>query len=280
MDDLNPEPDVEIAVPQRIGYAIRLGRTRDFSRISGTFQLPMRPRRVILSVMQRQPISPPSSKVRPTELCMLAGRWNGVMPDPAGAMVERKHDGFRCLFFPGLNGRPGLWTRGGMPMPGTSHILARLLEVEAAIGAPHMIDGEFVVDGTLVATKAHYDRGWRQGDAGVFHAFDAVPMEDWRRGWCDMPLHRRKAELARAIATTAPDAAQWEWRAGSRGAGHGVDAVELVADTWAFTAADAEAEGHSAWAAGQEGVMIKRADAPYVRARSHGWLKVKRDIVH
>lgn len=215
------------------------------------------------------------AKARPSELCMLAGRWAGVMPDPAGALVERKHDGFRCLFFPGLDGQSALWTRSGMPMPGVGHILARLLEVEAAMGGPHMIDGEFVVDGTLAATKAHYDRGWRLGDAGTFHAFDAVPLDDWQRGRCDIPLHERKAALARAIAATAPDPAAWEWREGSRGARHGVDPVELVADAWVFDAADVEAEARAAWAAGHEGIMIKRAEAPYVRARSSDWMKMK-----
>jgi len=206
---------------------------------------------------------------------MLAGRWAGVLPE-GGAMVERKLDGFRCLFFRGLDRQPGLWTRGGMPMPGASHILARLLEIEAAIGGQHFIDGEFVVDGTLAATKAHYERGWRLGDAGVFHAFDAVPFADWERGQSDIPLHERKAALARAIAATAPDASAWEWREGSRGAGHGVDPVELVADTWALDAADVEAEAQFAWAAGHEGVVAKDASAGYVRARSNAWLKLKR----
>ncbi|SKB38858.1 hypothetical protein [Sphingopyxis flava] len=91
------------------------------------------------------------------------------MPDLAGVMVERKYDGFRCLFFPGLDRRPGLWTRNGMPMIGAGHILARLLKVEAAMGGAYMIDGEFVVDGALAATKTHYERGSRMADAGTFH---------------------------------------------------------------------------------------------------------------
>lgn len=217
---------------------------------------------------------------RPAELCMLAGRWAGEMPDPAGVLVERKWDGFRCLFFPGLDCRPGLWTRGGMPMPGVGHILARLLEVEAAMGGRWMIDGELIVDGTLAATKAHYDRGWRSGDAGVFHAFDAVPLADWQRGHCDMPLVERKAALARAIETTAPDGSAWEWREGSHGAAHGVDPVELVAHTWAHDAAGVEAAARAAWAAGHEGVMAKRADAPYCRLRSTDWLKLKQPGVN
>lgn len=215
------------------------------------------------------------SKARPVELCQLAGRWAGVMPDPAGAMVERKQDGFRCLFFRGLDSRPGLWTRNGMPLLGAGHILARLIEVEAAMGGQSMIDGEFVVGGTLAATKAHYDSGWRLGDAGTFHAFDTIPFDDWQAGRCDTPLFERTAALARAIAATAPDDAAWEWRAGTRGAGHGVDPVALVADTWAFTAADVEGEAQRGWAAGHEGVMIKHADAPYIRDRSDAWLKLK-----
>lgn len=219
-------------------------------------------------------------KHRAAELCQLAGRWAGVMPDPAGALVERKWDGFRCCFFPGLDCRPGLWTRGGMPMPGASHILARLLEVEAAMGGRWMIDGELVVDGTLAATKAHYDRGWRSGDAGVFHAFDAVPLADWQRGHCDVPLVERKAALARAIEATAPDCSAWEWREGSRGAAHGVDPVEMVAHTWAHDAADVEAAARAAWAAGHEGIMVKRPGAPYIRARSNDWLKLKQPGVN
>lgn len=216
------------------------------------------------------------SKARPVELCQLAGRWAGVMPDPAGAMVERKWDGYRCLFFRGLDGEPGLWTRNGQRMPSAGHILARLIEVEAAMGGQHFIDGELVVGGTLAATKAHYDSGWRLGDAGTFHAFDAIPFEAWQDGRCDMPLFERKAALARAIAVTAPDAGAWEWRAGSRGAGHGVDTVELATDTWAFSAADVQGEAQRGWAAGHEGVLVKHADAPYIRGRSDAWLKLKR----
>lgn len=215
------------------------------------------------------------ANARPTELFQLAGRWDGSLPE-GGAMVERKYDGFRCGFFPGLDRQPGLWTRGGMPMPGAGHILARLLEVEAAMGGRWMIDGELQVGGTLDATKAHYDRGWRLADAGVFHAFDAVPLADWQRGCSDMPLHERKAALSRAITATAPDPAAWEWRAGTHGAAHGVDPVELVADTWAFDAADVEAEARFVWAAGGEGVVVKCADAPYIRARSDDWRKLKR----
>ena len=215
------------------------------------------------------------AKARPTELCQLSGRWTGVLPE-GGAMCERKYDGWRALFFRGLDRQPGLWTRSGILLLGAGHIRARLLEIEEALGGPHFVDGELVVGGSLAATKLHCESGWRSGDAGTFHAFDCVPMVDWERGQCDTPLFERKAALARAIASTAPDAAAWEWSAGTRGAGHGVDLVELVTDTWAFTAADVEGEAQRGWAVGHEGIVIKRADAPYVRGRSDAWLKLKR----
>jgi ATP-dependent DNA ligase len=186
-----------------------------------------------------------------------------------------KVDGWRCAFFPGLNGKPGLWTRGGLPFNGAGHILTRLVDVERALGGRYMIDGEFQVGGTLAATKAHQERGWKVGgEAGTFHAFDCVPLDDWRRGRCDIPLYDRKAMLARAIEATSCH--PWEWREGSRGRDHGVDPVRLVEDVWLFDEADVHVEAERIWAAGGEGIMLKDAAAPYVRSRSDSWLKVKR----
>lgn len=198
------------------------------------------------------------------------------MPD-GGALVELKVDGWRCLFFPGRDGKPGLWTRGGMPIMGADHVLDRLLMIEADMGGQWMIDGEFQVDGSLSATKAHLEGGWRLGvDVGTFFAFDAVPLDDWHRGRCDMPLFERKAALARAIEATAPDPEAWEWREGSRGAGHGVDPVQLIPDVWLFDAVDVDVEAQRVWAQGLEGLVVKEATSPYVRARSDAWMKVKR----
>lgn len=212
---------------------------------------------------------------RPTELCQLAGRWAGRVLE-AGTLVEEKRDGFRCLFFPGVDRVPALWTRNGIPMPGAGHILARLLEVEQQLGGQWMIDGEFQVGGTLAATKAHYDSGWRDGDAGTFYAFDCVPLADWERGRCDIPLYERKAALVGAIEATAPRQDDWEWRPGSRGKDHGIDPLSPLTDQWLFTADDIRAEASRVWAAGGEGLMIKDAQAPYIRARSDAWQKLKR----
>ena len=83
----------------------------------------------------------------------------------------------------------------------------------------------------------------------------------------DTLLHQRKAALACAIAATAPDTSAWQWPEGRRGAGHGVDPIELVADTWAFDAADVKAEAERAWDPAHEGIMVKQPNGTYARAR-------------
>lgn len=208
-------------------------------------------------------------------LCHLAGDWRGDVPE-WGVMAEPKVDGWRCLFFPDWQGKPTLWSRNGIPLQGVGQILRRLIAVESALGGGRwFIDGELLVDGTLAATKAHCERGWRQGDAGTFHAFDAVPLADWKADRCDIPLYRRKELLAGAIRGTAPDPLSWEWAEGSRGKRHGVDPVQLVPDRWCNTAYDVAAYAAEVWRAGGEGLMLKDAESPYQRKRSKAWQKVK-----
>lgn len=207
-------------------------------------------------------------------LCQLA--IERATPLPAfGTMAEQKIDGWRCLFFPDWQGKPTLWTRNGMPLMGAGHVLRRLVDVERVLGGQWFIDGEFQVDGTLAATKAHCERGWREGDRGTFHAFDAVPLADWRADRCDIPLYRRKSLLGGAIGETAPDPDAWEWQEGSRGRNHGVDPVRLLPDRWLADDADLASFAGEVWAAGGEGVMVKDAESLYRRARSPAWRKVK-----
>ena len=209
-----------------------------------------------------------------SSLCQLAAEWKGDMP-LHGALVECKIDGFRCMYFPDHLGKPTLWTRGGIPYRGTDHILRHCIRMEQAAGEPMMFDGEFQVDGTLAATKAHQERGWREGDAGLFHVFDALPLARWRADDCAEPLYRRKAMLAELVTAAAPDPDAWEWEEGSRGRAHGEPPVRLLPDRWCADADELEAFAAEIWAAGGEGVMLKDAEAPYRRKRSNVWMKLK-----
>lgn len=67
-----------------------------------------------------------------TGLCHLAADWRGDVP-AGGWLVEQKWDGWRCLYFRGIDGQPRLWTRQGMPIDGAAQDSAE--PVEALDGA-------------------------------------------------------------------------------------------------------------------------------------------------
>lgn len=211
-----------------------------------------------------------------SSLVQLASDWRGVLPAD-GMMVEEKVDGFRAIYLPDHTGRKRLFTRGGMPIEGTTHILYRLAQIERAAGCAMVFDGEFQVSGTLDATKRWAESGWKAGgEAGQLFLFDCMPLADWERGRCAMPLVERKALLTRLAAESEADG--WEWRPGSRGRDDALPPVVVLEDSWAFDAADVVAEVRRVWAAGGEGCMLKDAEAPYIRNRNAAWLKAKGEI--
>lgn len=211
-----------------------------------------------------------------TELCQLATDWRGDVPG-GGLMAEEKVNGWRCLYFRGIDGKPGLWTRGGMPIEGCDHILYRLRLLEAKAGLPLFIDGELQVDGSLAATKEWCERGWKQGgEKGLFHAFDCLPYAEWLEGGTDIPLHERKKRLEWLANEVERDPAmQWEWREGSRGRDGEESPVIVAPDFWLFDQAHVVAMANRVWAGGGEGLVLKDAEAPYERRRVKHWQKVK-----
>ena len=214
-----------------------------------------------------------------TQLCQLLGDWRGAVP-AEGTWLERKFDGWRALRFAGIDGQVRLWTRNGLPIEGAAHVMWRLEEMEREAGEPWMFDGEFVVDGSLAATKAWAEKGWKAGgEAGVFHLFDGMPLREWKAGGGDTPLYMRKARLRALFDASAGDG--WTWRPGSRGRDEfGPAAVQLVEEHWASDAADVLDHAQRVWAADGEGVVVKDAEAPYRRSRNNTWQKVKRDNAH
>lgn len=212
-----------------------------------------------------------------SHLCQLARDWNGHVPQ-GGIMFEQKIDGWRALRFPGIDGKVRLWTRNGQVIEGAAHILHRLELMERVAGEAMVFDGEFQVGGTLEATKAWCERGWRTGgEAGTFYAFDCLTLAEWRAGGSEVPLIERKARLAALARLVDEDPAlSWEWRPGSQGRDES-GAVQVLSDGWAADAAEVESEAQRVWAQGGEGLMLKDAMAPYQRARCASWLKVKQE---
>jgi len=215
-----------------------------------------------------------------SQLCQLVGNWDGrTLPD--GAVVEQKVDAWRALYIRDHEGRPGLWTRNGMPIEGVGHILHEIEAFERHAGEPLFIDGEFCVgDGpdTLASTKAWCERGWKGGgEAGTYHAFDAMPFADWQRGGTETPwIERKERLLALALAVkSCPDHA-WTWRAGSRGRDDGAEPVRVVPHRDVWHVDDVLEAACEMWAANLEGVVIKSMWGGYQRKRSPEWQKVGR----
>ena len=175
-----------------------------------------------------------------------------VETPPAGDdwLYELKYDGYR-LQLAVADGKARLHTRTGLDWTrkfGAVAADAARLKCKSAL-----IDGEAIVmnakgvsdfPGLVAALEQH-----RSGDIALM-AFDLLFLDgaDMR----EKPLHQRKRKLA-ALLETAPHNIRF--------------------------AAHMESEGKATFdaaiAAGAEGVIAKRRDAPYRSGRTHSWLKIK-----
>ena len=174
--------------------------------------------------------------------------------DP-GWIFERKLDGERCLAF--RSGRPvRLMTRNHKDNTSTYPELTGALAAQQA--------RDFIIDGEIVAFDGSQSRFARlQQRLGVRHPgpdlLAAVPVSFYvfdvlwagGRDVRPLPLRQRKQILRDLLTFTGP----------LRFTEH--------------TDTDGEAYFRQACASGWEGVIAKRADAPYRAGRSRDWLKFK-----
>jgi DNA ligase D-like protein (predicted ligase) len=170
-------------------------------------------------------------------------------------LLERKLDGERCVTRKD-GGEVRLESRNGKDLTSTYP------EVRAAVAA--QAARQMLLDGELVA----YDGGQtsfsrlqqRLGVASpsaqliaaypvVYCVFDLLELDG--EDLTGLPLLERRARLERAVQADAALALTEAWRG------------------------DAERRFADACRAGWEGLIAKRADAPYQRGRSKDWLKLK-----
>jgi ATP-dependent DNA ligase len=218
--------------------------------------------------------------VRPVELFQLFNHWDRKELPKGGLPVEEKIDGWRSGHWRGIDNQPRLWTKGGYEINGTGHIRHVIAEMERIAGQQLMLDGEFQVGGTLAATKAWCESGWKTGgEAGTLYLFDCMPEADWQRGRCDVPWTERKKRL-KQLADEAMHtlSGEWQWREGSRGAPV-EGAISVIEDVWLSDAAAVLNHAESVWERGGEGIVIKAPNAGYERKRSNVWMKVKKEGV-
>jgi bifunctional non-homologous end joining protein LigD len=161
-------------------------------------------------------------------------------------IFERKLDGIRCLAFK-ADTRVRLRSRNDLSLNG------RFPEIVAALEADPVTD--VVLDGEIVAfdgAQTSFERLQQRGERPTpvfFYVFDILRFDG--EDVTDEPLRARKALLRRSLAFADP--------------------IRLTA----HRDRDGEAFYAEACRKGWEGLIAKRADAPYTHGRSRDWLKFK-----
>jgi bifunctional non-homologous end joining protein LigD len=165
--------------------------------------------------------------------------------DP-GWIFERKLDGIRCLAFK-ADGRVRLRSRNDLSLNGRFPEIVASLEADPVTDV--VLDGEIVAfDGAQTSFARLQQRGVRPARA-FYYVFDILRADG--EDVTDEPLRARKALLRKALVFDDP--------------------IRMTV----HRNRDGEAFFAEACRKGWEGLIAKRADAPYTHGRSRDWLKLK-----
>jgi bifunctional non-homologous end joining protein LigD len=183
-------------------------------------------------------------KFREPALCRLVDE----PPEGEDWLHELKYDGYRLLAAVG-GGRARLFTRSGKDW---SDRFAALCQDLGGLDHAALIDGEAAVlkQGGLSDFSALQAALSGDGAGVVFFAFDLLELDG--EDLTKLSLVERKAKL-KTLLKGAPAAIRYA----DHVAGHGGRVFE------------------KACAMGADGIISKRADAPYRGGRTGGWLKIK-----
>lgn len=172
------------------------------------------------------------------------------VPAGAGWIHEMKYDGYRCLLALG-DGGPRVYTRTGLDWTDKfPEIAAAAAELEIGSG---LLDGEIVkLDAKGKTDFSALQQAISGGGRGLtLFLFDALALEG--EDLAKLPNVERKARLAAALGEGNPPVILYA----DHLVGKGEQLYEAMCD------------------AGQEGIISKKADAPYRGARTKAWLKIK-----
>jgi bifunctional non-homologous end joining protein LigD len=165
--------------------------------------------------------------------------------DP-GWIFERKLDGIRCLAFKS-DARVRLRSRNDLSLNGRFPEIVAALETDPV--ADVVLDGEIVAfDGARTSFARLQQRGERPTPV-FFYVFDILRVAG--EDVTNEPLRARKALLRQTLGFADP--------------------IRMTA----YRNRDGEAFFAEACRKGWEGLIAKRADAPYTHGRSRDWLKFK-----
>ena len=186
----------------------------------------------------------PAPAFRAVQLATLAD----APPEGEAWLHEPKFDGYRCLIALGKGGAR-LYTRNGKDW--TDRFDALKAPAEALPCDSALIDGE-VVAGAAGGDFSALQKALKTGDALTFYAFDLLRLDG--KDFAKSPFETRR-EALEALFDKVPE--RGPVRLGPFLAGTGADALTAMCR------------------AGGEGIVSKRADAPYRGGRGRAWIKTK-----
>lgn len=172
------------------------------------------------------------------------------VPSGSGWIHEMKYDGYRCLLAVG-GGGARVYTRSGLDWSDKFPEIAR-----AALGidvGSALLDGEIVkLDDKGSTSFSALQQAISEGGKGLtLFLFDALEVDG--EDLTSLSTIERKARLAALIGSGLPPALLYA----DHIVGEGEKLLQAMCD------------------AGQEGIISKKADAPYRGARTKTWLKIK-----
>ena len=185
--------------------------------------------------------------------------------------LECKLDGVRVLAV--VSGAIcTLYSRNGKVFENFPQIADFVEEHRKAFQRDSAFGGQFVLDGEIVGKsfqdlmKQAQRKSNAKTDNMVYHVFDILPLNEFRKGFCNLQQHKRIDLLKRAQAFLPEN-----------GCVRVMPGMDVDLDT---------AEGHDVMRRfaeasveeGYEGIMIKSMDAPYECKRSDFWMKWKPTI--
>ncbi|AHE57012.1 DNA ligase D [Sphingomonas sanxanigenens] len=171
------------------------------------------------------------------------------VPSGNGWLHEMKYDGYRCLLAIG-GGKARVFTRSGLDW---TDKFSDLAEAALALETPAaLIDGEIVrLDAKGKPDFSALQAALSEGEQGfLMFAFDLLALDG--KDLTGLPNIARKEKLAALLK--------------------GVEAPLVYAE---HVLGAGEKLFEAMCAAGQEGIVSKKADAPYRGDRTKSWLKVK-----
>jgi len=178
-------------------------------------------------------------------------------------IITTKLDGNRNVAIHELDGSVTMRTRQGMVNEGFDDVEAEIKNLPAG----YVYDGEFIAvdDKGLHSSELYREttskvrkKGGTKTDV-IFHIFDMIPIEDFRKGVCKTPCIDRKRNLNFFLSTYN---FKWVKEVPMLYQGDDKSQIAKLLD--------------EAISRGLEGVMVNIADAPYECKRTKSILKVKK----